>query len=76
VGKCLVHTEKSSRRHIRKCSFSKRLEIARSPDLTSCNFFLWGTMNKEIVDKVEDMDQLRYKILDAADKIIAERFSL
>lgn len=43
---------------------------ARSPDLTPCDFFLWGYMkNKVYARRVLDVNELRERIIQAAAKI-------
>lgn len=49
----------------------------RSPDLTPCDFFLWGEIKRRVyVEEAQSRDELRAKIISAFDEVKSDRLVL
>lgn len=43
---------------------------ARSPDLTPCDFFLWGEVKRRVyVEEAQNLDDLKFRIINAFDEV-------
>ena len=58
-------------------TISKGLWPPRSPDLSSCNFYLWGTLKQKVhANNPHNLDQLKENITNAIRRITREELQV